>query len=96
MLWFSHWVSAVIALLCFGGVIQLIFKSYLQLESVSLLILFYVLIQFPQLGLGHLQLSLSDLPVAGDLVPLQLKIVSLISLPIQLLSQLCDVVLQLK
>lgn len=57
-------------------------KSYLQLESVLLLILFYVLIQFPQLGFGQLQLSLSDPPVAGDLVPFQLKIVSLISLPI--------------
>lgn len=88
--------SATTSLSCFDASVSLILNRHLQLQSVALFILFDVLVQFPQLGLGHLQLSLGDLPVAGDLVPLQLEVVPLISLPVQLLSQLCDVVLQLK
>lgn len=69
--------------------------SYLNLYLVALLSLLHLPVPVPQLSLALLLVSFSDLPEGVDLVPLQLKIVPLLSLSVQLLPKANNVLLQL-
>lgn len=70
--------------------------AHRDLHPVALLGLLPLPAAVPQLGLGLLQVPLGHLPEGLDLVPLQLEVAPLLSLPVQLLSEADDVLLQLR
>lgn len=70
--------------------------SHRDLHPVLLLRLLTLSLPVSQLRLCLLQVPLADFPECPDLVPLQLEVALLLTLPVQLLPQPDDVLLQLE